>query len=232
VVKVVAVAISFSGVLLVSLSDSTQTVAPEGVSSTPGATSRVGRLIHDEEYSNPLLGDLLALSSAVFSAFYVILLKVKVRQESRIDMQLFFGSAGLFSILFLWPLGVVLHLTGAETFEFPSGPRIIVGLLVNMLITCSSNYIYLIAMLKTTPLVVTVGLSLAIPVAAAGDFLLGRTVKLVSLLGAFLVLGSFIVVGLEDSKNDGLPAENLVAGGDQVGIRLRIPSEVEDYPPL
>jgi solute carrier family 35 protein F5 len=68
----------------------------------------------------------------VFSAFYVILLKVKVRQESRIDMQLFFGSAGLFSILFLWPLGVVLHLTGAEKFESPSGPRIIVGLLVNV----------------------------------------------------------------------------------------------------
>jgi hypothetical protein len=54
----------------------------------------------------------------------------------------------------------------------------------------------------------------------------------VSLLGAFLVLGSFVVVGLEDSKNEGLPAENSVAGGDQVGIRLRIPSEVEDYPPL
>jgi len=98
-----------------------------------------------------------------------------------------------------------------------------------MLITLSSNFIYLLAMLKTTPLVVTVGLSLTIPVAVAGDFLLGKTVKLVSLLGAFLVLGSFVVVGLEDSKNEGLPAENAVAGEDQAGIRLRLPSEVEDY---
>ncbi len=34
-----------------------------------------------------------------------------------------------------------------------------------MAITLSSDYIYVIAMLKTTPLVVTVGLSLTMPLA-------------------------------------------------------------------
>ena len=79
-----------------------------------------------------------------------------------------------------------------------------------MVITLSSDFIYVFAMLKTTPLVVTVGLSLTIPVAVAGDFLLGRTVKLMSLFGAFLVLGSFVVVGLEDSKNEEVLAEEVV----------------------
>ena len=98
-----------------------------------------------------------------------------------------------------------------------------------MLITLSSDFIYVIAMLKTTPLVVTVGLSLTIPVAVTGDFLLGRAVKLMSLLGAFLVVGSFIVVGLEDSKNEEVLAEQAAAEEDQVGIQLRLSSEAEDH---
>ena len=98
-----------------------------------------------------------------------------------------------------------------------------------MIITLTSDFIYVIAMLKTTPLVVTVGLSLTIPVAVAGDFLLGRTVKLMSLFGAFLVLGSFIVVGLEDSKNEEALAEEVTVEEDQAGIQLRLSSEIEGH---
>jgi len=147
-------------------------------------------------------------------------------------MQLFFGLVGLFNILFLWPLGLILHYTGLELFEWPTDSNAIRGLLINMVITLSSDFIYVIAMLKTTPLVVTVGLSLTIPVAVTGDFLLGRTVKLMSLFGAFLVLGSFVVVGLEDSKNDEVLAEQVAAEEDQAGIQLRISSEVEDHTPV
>ena len=99
-----------------------------------------------------------------------------------------------------------------------------------MFITLSSDFIYVIAMLKTTPLVVTVGLSLTIPVAVAGDFLLGRAVRLMSLLGALFVVGSFVVVGLEDSKNEEVLAEEAVANEDQAGIQLRLSSELEDRP--
>lgn len=98
-----------------------------------------------------------------------------------------------------------------------------------MFITLSSDFIYVIAMLKTTPLVVTVGLSLTIPVAVAGDFLLGRAVRLISLLGAFLVLGSFVVVGLEDSKNEEVLAEEAAVEEDQTGIQLRLSSEIEEH---
>ena len=121
---------SFTGVLLVSLSDSSQTATQNGV--IPDTISKVERFVRDGEYSNPLLGDFLALSSAIFYAFYVILLKVRVRRESRINMQLFFGFVGLFNILFLWPLGLVLHYTGVETFELPTGGKVIGGILVNV----------------------------------------------------------------------------------------------------
>jgi len=43
-----------------------------------------------------ILGNILALLSALFYAMYVILLKVRIKAEYRIDMQLFFGFVGLF----------------------------------------------------------------------------------------------------------------------------------------
>ena len=69
-----------------------------------------------------------------------------------------------------------------------------------MAITLSSDYIYVIAMLKTTPLVVTVGLSLTMPLAVVGDFFLGRPAKVQVVLGAVIVVSSFLVLGLEDSR--------------------------------
>ena len=70
-----------------------------------------------------------------------------------------------------------------------------------MAITLSSDYIYVLAMLKTTPLVVTIGLSLTIPFAVVGDFILKKPVRVQVILGAAVVLLSFVAIGLEDSNN-------------------------------
>lgn len=69
-----------------------------------------------------------------------------------------------------------------------------------MFITLTSDYLYVLAMLKTTPLVVTVGLSLTIPLAVVGDLMLGRSTRGQVLVGAFLVLLSFVVVGIDDAN--------------------------------
>lgn len=69
-----------------------------------------------------------------------------------------------------------------------------------MAITLSSDYIYVLAMLKTTPLVVTIGLSLTMPLAVLGDIMLQHPVKAQVAVGAALVLVSFVVIGLEDAK--------------------------------
>jgi hypothetical protein len=82
--------------------------------------------------SLPVLGDFLALMSAVFYALYVVFLKVQIREESRIDMQLFFGFVGLFNIVLSWPMGVILHLAGMERFEIPSSHNAIVIILLNV----------------------------------------------------------------------------------------------------
>jgi solute carrier family 35, member F5 len=69
-----------------------------------------------------------------------------------------------------------------------------------MAITLTSDYVYVLAMLKTTPLVVTIGLSLTMPLAVLGDIGLQHPVKAQVMLGAALVLVSFVVIGLEDAK--------------------------------
>ncbi|KAF8167994.1 hypothetical protein B0H34DRAFT_792654 [Crassisporium funariophilum] len=191
-IKIGAVVTSFIGVLLVSLSDSASK-PPAGPVALPNS--------HQANIaSGALVGDALALISALFYALYVILLKVRIKSEHRIDMQLFFGFVGLFNILSCWPIGLVLHLTGVEVFELPHTKKALYAILVNMAITLSSDYLYVLAMLKTTPLVVTVGLSLTIPVAVLGDFLRKRPSQGKVIAGALFVVLSFIAVGFEDSK--------------------------------
>jgi len=190
--KIGAVVTSFLGVLIVSKSDSEIKPLGDPTSDKNIHESVVG--------SRATLGDALALISALFYAMYVILLKVRIKSESRIDMQLFFGFVGLFNVLVCWPIGVILHLTGAEIFELPSSKKVLSAMLINMAITLSSDYFYVLAMLKTTPLVVTIGLSLTIPVAVLGDFIRRRPTHTEVIIGALLVLCSFIAIGFEDSK--------------------------------
>jgi len=49
-------------------------------------------------------------------------------------------------------------------------------------------------------LVVTVGLSLTIPFAVVGDIILGHTIHTQVILGAMLVMFSFVVVGVDGSS--------------------------------
>ncbi|TCD69972.1 hypothetical protein EIP91_005561 [Steccherinum ochraceum] len=223
IIKIAAVVTSFGGVILVSLSDSSQVEQDLAVRAQLASTLTV------KGYSvRHIIGDSLSLLSALFYALYVTLLKVRIRNESRVDMQLFFGFVGLFNILLTWPIGLVLHLTGAEPFELPSKTSTIVFVLISMAITLSSDFIYVIAMLKTTPLVVTIGLSLTIPFAVVGDFILKKPTKLQVIFGAMVVLLSFVAVGLEDSKNK--EEEDLISGrrlDEEGNAAVRLPEDVQ-----
>ncbi|KAH7339526.1 hypothetical protein B0J17DRAFT_655521 [Rhizoctonia solani] len=190
--KLGAVAVSFAGSVLVSLADNTGTPGKPGLE-IPDFSS-------GNSHPQALFGDFLALGSALFYALYVVLLKVRIGDESRINMQLFFGFVGIFNILGFWPMGVLLHYTKIEVFEPPSSKKALYAVLLNMFITLSSDFIYVLAMLKTTPLVVTVGLSLTIPLAVGGDLLLGTSTSAQALIGAALVLVAFVVIGLEDRE--------------------------------
>ncbi|KAI8972062.1 hypothetical protein BDF20DRAFT_718744 [Mycotypha africana] len=211
IVKVISVCVSFAGVVLVSYSDQT--------------TEQDGRA----KNSAALIGDMLALSGAVFYGCYTTLLKLKIDDESRIDMPLFFGYVGTFNILLMWPIFPLLHFLGIEKFDFPSSAKLWVMVLSNAFIgTFLSDYLWLLAMLMTSPLVVTLGISLTIPMALIGDvvfkhFLVGFQYA----IGAILVVVSFLIVNiatLNDVKQ-ATAAENYVADVNEEETDIRIGPE-------
>lgn len=77
-----------------------------------------------------------------------------------------------------------------------------------MAITLSSDYLYVLAMLKTTPLVVTIGLSLTIPIAVLGDFIRLRPTQMQVVAGALLVLVSFIAIGVKNKEEKEMQRED------------------------
>ncbi|KAG0214511.1 hypothetical protein BGX28_001965 [Mortierella sp. GBA30] len=118
--KLMAVCGSVLGVVLVSESDR-GSPAEMGRPTTPAPTA-------------PLFGDFLALMSAMFYGCYTVLLKVRIQNENRVNMSLFFGFVGLFNLVLLWPLFGVLHWTGIEPFELPGDSRIVWMIGVNALV--------------------------------------------------------------------------------------------------
>ncbi|KAF9975265.1 hypothetical protein BGZ73_001156 [Actinomortierella ambigua] len=176
--KLLAVFSSLVGVILVSESD------------------HGGDMIEPTQPSAPLFGDFLALLSAMFYGCYTVLLKVRIQNESRVNMPLFFGFVGLFNLALLWPVFGILHWTGIEPFELPQDPRIIWMIVINALVgTFVSDYLWLLSMLMTSPLVVTLGLSLTIPLALLGDVVgYGRVLETGYWIGAGLVLAGFFGV--------------------------------------
>jgi solute carrier family 35 protein F5 len=101
--KLVGVLASLSGVILISLVDL----------SGDGNDDDRGNFPHKTQ-AQIAIGDAMALFSAVVYGIYVVVMKVRVGNEDRVNMPLFFGLVGIFNILFLWPLFPILHYTGIE----------------------------------------------------------------------------------------------------------------------
>ncbi|KAJ1898362.1 hypothetical protein LPJ66_002797 [Kickxella alabastrina] len=144
------------------------------------------------------LGDSLALLSAVLYGCYTTLLKLRIGSEERLDTPLFFGAVGLANIVLLWPGFIVLHYSGMERFQLPGSVGVWGMILVNALVgTFLSDFLWLKAMLMTSPLVVTLGLSLTIPLSMAGDIVFkGMEASVPYYLGALLILSAFIAANL------------------------------------
>lgn len=120
------------------------------------------------------IGDTLAFLSAVMYGAYAIVMKKRVGNEDRVNMPLFFGFVGLFNILLLWPGFIILHYTGVETFELPPTGNIWSIILLNSASSFISDYSWAYAMLLTTPLIVSVGLSLTIPLSLVGQIVISQ----------------------------------------------------------
>lgn len=149
----------------------------------------------DKSAGELALGNALALLSAIVYGVYVIFMKKRIDDESKVNMPTFFGFVGLTNVLLMWPGFFVLHYTGWEVFELPSAGRVTWILLLNALGSMLSDIAWAYAVLLTSPILVTVGLGLNIPLSLLGQIVLnGQTTTSLYWVGAIIVLASFIVV--------------------------------------
>ncbi|KAK4457767.1 hypothetical protein QBC42DRAFT_34143 [Cladorrhinum samala] len=161
------------------------------------------------------IGDSMAFFSAIIYGVYVTVMKKRVGNEDKVDMTLFFGLVGLFNVLFLWPGFFILHYTGIETFELPPTGAVWVIIAVNSIASFFSDIIWAYAMLLTTPLVVTVGLSLNIPLSLIGEMIqYSQYSSWLYWVGAGVVFVSFLFINHESQEEDGADNQHGARGAD------------------
>jgi solute carrier family 35, member F5 len=99
------------------------------------------------------------------------------------------------------------------------------SLKVNSITSLISDICWAYAMLLTTPLVVTLGLSLTIPLSLVGQIVLqGQYASLVYWVGAAIVFLSFVLVNYESEDQDGRTALNSRSIGSS-GSYQTVPQE-------
>eukprot|EP01119_Soliformovum_irregulare_P020317 TRINITY_DN6553_c0_g1_i2.p1 TRINITY_DN6553_c0_g1~~TRINITY_DN6553_c0_g1_i2.p1 ORF type:complete len:263 (+),score=63.36 TRINITY_DN6553_c0_g1_i2:350-1138(+) len=179
ILKLLAVLVSFGGVVMVSLADKS-----------------------DSSQSDTVLGDILSLLSAVFYAGYSVLLKKRIDSEERLHGPMLLGFLGAINTVVLFPVLILFSVTGLEHFEFPTG-KVFGFLTIQGLIgTVLSDYLWLLSVLLTSPLIATLGLSLTTVLAMVVDIIFrGRHFPTMYVLGALAVLSGFLLVNTDQYIN-------------------------------
>lgn len=158
--KVFCIVSSFTGILLINISDA-KIGANEG---------------GDNKYipKNPLFGNILAICAASMYAFYLIIMKVSCGTGERAtDERKLFGYVGLFSLILGIPIIYISNITGFEPFEFPPpNNTILIMVLTNAFFTYISDYFTILALLLTTPLITSLTLTSAVPITIFIDYLI------------------------------------------------------------
>lgn len=197
--KVLGILLSFAGVLIVTKADTTAT-SSNPIDTNPNADPNKSTLVI-------IWGNLLALAGALIYGIYTILLKQKItipnsHKERNLNTHLFFGFVGLICFLGLWPILIILHFTGVEEFELPPTLLMTELLIINAGITFISDFCWCNAVLLTSPLTVTVGLSMTIPLAMIGDWVFkGFQLNLVYIFGAVIVTTGFLIINKEEEDD-------------------------------
>lgn len=190
--KLIGVLASLSGIVLISSVDL----------SRKDNDDHRGNFPHKSQ-GEIALGDAMAFGSAVMYGIYAVVMKKRIGNEDRVSMPLFFGLVGLFNVIFLWPGFIILHFTKVETFALPPTSKVWMVILMNSASSFIADYCWAYAMLLTTPLLVTVGLSMTIPLSLIGQMVISKQYSSVLYwVGAVIVLLSFLFINHESKDED------------------------------
>jgi len=198
--KVAAVAVAILGVLIVAYGD--QGAAKHGNKSGGGAGGPSAP--EDSEASNRTLGNLIIGIGSVLYGFYEVLYKRVACPPDGCSPgrgMLFanaFGSMiGIFTLSVLWIPLPILHYTGLETFELPSGEAAwMLAISVFANVVFSGSFLILISL--TSPVLSSVAALLTIFLVALLDELLPpplySPLTPATLIGGVLIVAAFLVL--------------------------------------
>lgn len=227
--KLFGVLASLFGIILISMVDLNTDDDPTDTDETTPPTLRLLRralkAFPTKSAAELLLGDALALLSAVIYGLYTVMLKKTTlsAQPLELNMPLFFGLVGTWNFILLLPLFPILHWTGIEPFALPPSGRVWTILILNSVSALASDIAWAYAMVLTSPLVVTVGLSLTIPLSLVGEMVIqARYEGWLYWVGAGVVVGSFVFVDREERVDEvvGAGSQREVMPEDSVeGVR-------------
>ncbi|ERF76482.1 hypothetical protein EPUS_06144 [Endocarpon pusillum Z07020] len=224
--KLIGVVASLVGVILISQVDLSSSPPSSPSSSpqnpTPKRDGGLGESFPSKTPAELAFGDAMAAFSALIYGIYTITLKrttnAAARDGKSLNMPLFFGLVGLINTILLLPLFPILSVLKVETFELPPTRRIWTIMLVNSASSLLSDICWAYAMVLTSPLVVTVGLSLTIPLSLVGELIVqGKSESVVYWIGAIIVVCSFVFVDREEVK-EGHHHESTGGGDGGVGV--------------
>lgn len=171
-----AILVTLSGVVLVTLSDSHSN--GEGMK------------------KDTLLGNMLSFLAAIGYGVYSSILK---KYEEGVSMAMMFGFVGVFNLILNWPLLFILWGIGVEIFQMPSF-KVFFAMVINSLISAVlSDLLWALAVVLTSPVIATVGLTLTIPFAIICDMVFKSDFSAFNIMysmGTVCVLLGFISVNM------------------------------------
>jgi solute carrier family 35, member F5 len=147
-----------------------------------------------------LYGDAISVLSAFLFGLYATQLKKHMPDEAVASMAMLFGFMGGLIAVAGWPIFFILHWTGAEKFQIPSGR--VTGLLALDALVGSvlSDYLWARAITLTTPVIATLALSLSLPLSVGVDyFVRGRHFSWAYFVGVVIVLTGFVAANLDEA---------------------------------
>lgn len=198
--KMVCVVFSLVGVVLISVSEGTRD--EDGGKFKP---------------KNPLLGNFFALIGAFCYALYLLVMKMKCGTgEKTTDERILFGWVGVFTFILGCPILIIVNALGIEEFLLPPNNRVLIMVSVNAVFSVISDYVTILAMLLTSPLITSLALTSSIPITILIDFLVlsfnegssGATSNLSTyIFGVGCILVSVILINLNITTENELIEE-------------------------
>ncbi|XP_065322659.1 solute carrier family 35 member F5-like [Gordionus sp. m RMFG-2023] len=147
---------------------------------------------NDFNQSSVLKGAVFSLSGAIIYSLYC--LSFQLFKGSNCDIRFFISIIGVWSLFLLWPLFSILNFFCIEIFELPSSLIQWIIIIFNGLIgSMLTSIIYIIANIYTSPLIITLGTTLTIPMTILYDIVFSHLhFSILFYMGTLNILISFI----------------------------------------